>query len=57
MIGINFQKWNSHHTNMFNWYRVFWNYKWTPFIWAMPRYNSEINAFFYVDHTAKQENK
>jgi len=42
MIGISFGKWNSSHGSMFSWYRVYWNYKWTPIVWARPRYNSEI---------------
>lgn len=42
MIGISFGRWNSSHGSMFSWYRVYWNYKWTPIVWARPRYNSEI---------------
>jgi hypothetical protein len=39
MIGISFGKWNDKHTSMWSWYRVYRNYKWTPIIWAKPRYN------------------
>lgn len=39
MIFINFRKWHTSSTSMWIWYRVYWNYKWTPIIWAKPRYN------------------
>ena len=38
MIGINFGKWTSSHGEWFSGYRIYHNWKWTPFVWYIPRY-------------------
>lgn len=39
MLWLSFGQWNSSHGSMFSAYRVYWEgYKWTPFVFMVPRY-------------------
>lgn len=38
MFGISFARWDSSHGSLMSWYRVYWNWKWTPLVWGQPRY-------------------
>jgi len=38
MIWINFEKWSMSLGNFWKIQRIYWNWKWTPFVWITPRY-------------------
>ena len=46
MLGLSFRRWDTKATGLFVWYRVYWNHKWTPLVWAIPRYNSGFTSQF-----------